>query len=154
MDEFSYKRIVRATAWAFGTHHLFTCSHTFEDEKLIDPSTDDDVPVQLANIYWTDALTPTEVHGELELVYQDPDRDIAILKSEKAFHRLVLQSPQPSPYSKLYTVQILSVAHPIVHLGRAYPGPTMSRFLTDAISISTEGFSGGPVMTANGHMLM
>ncbi|KAF3920866.1 hypothetical protein ABW21_db0203973 [Orbilia brochopaga] len=142
---------IRATAWAFGTHYLFTCSHTFEDEKLIDPSTDDVVPVQLANIYWTDALTPTEVHGELELVYQDPDRDIAILKSEKAFHRLVLQSPQPMPYSRLYTIQILSVVHPIVHPGRAYPGPTMSRFLTDAIS--TEGFSGGPVMTANGHVI-
>ncbi|KAJ6260944.1 hypothetical protein Dda_3605 [Drechslerella dactyloides] len=142
---------VRATAWAFGTHHLFTCNHTFEDEEIIDSSTGKTVLVQLVGVHWTNSLNPRSRRANLEIVYQDHIHDIAILKSDEAFHRLILQCRPPVPYSKLYTVQILNVGHPIVHPGRAYPSPKPHTFLSDAAS--TEGFSGGPVMTSNGHVI-
>ncbi|KAK6526361.1 hypothetical protein TWF694_004958 [Orbilia ellipsospora] len=143
---------ITATAWAFGVHHLFTCYHVVEEKKDIsDSSTGNIVPVQLEKIYQADPLDPRRSFGELEIVYTNSNLDIAILRSRELFHRLVLQNNQPLYYSKLYTVQISNVPHPIVHPGRYYPSPLPSTFLTDARS--TSRFSGSPVLTAGGHVI-
>ncbi|EPS39158.1 hypothetical protein H072_7063 [Dactylellina haptotyla CBS 200.50] len=150
-DTKAKRHYTRATAWAFGVNYLFTCYHSLEEKEIIDSESGEAVSVELEEVYWSDFADPRQSIGTLEVVASNPTLDIAILRTKERFHRLVLQKHQPLYYSKLYTVQILSVPHPVVHPGRFYPSPSEHTFLTD--TRSTDGFSGSPVLTASGHVI-